>query len=102
MELKHANARKSFLPYPPLKSLFHLASVSVDTQTELMFEVCLTMKQKIDKMNLCFKFKYIIAPIPPLFLPSIVTDIVNDNKLFLLFEDMTIRHFAILKVISTT
>ena len=99
MELEHANTRKSFLPYPPLKSLFHLASVSVDTQTELMFEVCLTMKQKIDKMNLCFKFKYIIAPIPPLFLPSIVID----NKSFLLFEDVTIRHFAILKVmISTT
>lgn len=57
------------------------------------------MKQKIDKMNLCFKFKYIIAPIPPLFLTSIVID----NKSFLLFEDVTIRHFAILKVmISTT
>lgn len=67
-----------------LESLCHLAAVSVDTQTELMFEVCLTMKQKIGKMNLCFEFKYIKAPIPPLFLPSIVIG----NKSFLLFEDV--------------
>lgn len=67
-----------------LGNLCHLASVSEDTQTALMSEVCLTMKQKTDKMNQCFEFKYIIAPIPPLFLPSVLIG----NKSCLLFEDV--------------